>query len=97
MKENQNELFPIFLKLEQFNVLIIGGGKVALEKLLALKNNSPATRIKIVGTVIDPSVKEFTAKNAGITAEERAYSKEDILNADIVIAAVNNIETAKKI
>ena len=32
-----NKLFPIFLKLESINILVVGGGKVALEKMSAIK------------------------------------------------------------
>ncbi|MFT5883934.1 MAG: precorrin-2 dehydrogenase/sirohydrochlorin ferrochelatase, partial [Arcticibacterium sp.] len=38
-----NNLFPIFLKLEQMNLLIVGGGYVGLEKLEAVLKNSPKT------------------------------------------------------
>jgi precorrin-2 dehydrogenase / sirohydrochlorin ferrochelatase len=31
--EERNELYPVFLKLHQLNVLIVGGGNVGLEKL----------------------------------------------------------------
>ena len=44
-----NTLFPIFLKLEKFRVLIVGGGYVGLEKIRAVLNNSPQTRITLVG------------------------------------------------
>ena len=33
MTINSNTLFPIFLKLSKLNILIIGGGNVAAEKL----------------------------------------------------------------
>jgi precorrin-2 dehydrogenase/sirohydrochlorin ferrochelatase len=29
----RNELYPVFLKLNNLNVLIVGGGNVGLEKL----------------------------------------------------------------
>ena len=44
----KNTLFPIFLKLETFSLLIVGGRYVGLEKLEAVLANSPATKIKIV-------------------------------------------------
>ncbi|HVG11650.1 MAG TPA: NAD(P)-dependent oxidoreductase, partial [Flavisolibacter sp.] len=43
-----NVLFPVFLKLEQLNVLLVGGGYVALEKLTAMLHHSPATKVRIV-------------------------------------------------
>lgn len=45
-----NNLFPVFLKLEKFRVLIVGGGKVGMEKVSAVLNNSPSTHITLVAT-----------------------------------------------
>ena len=50
--EAGNNLFPVFLKLEQLQLLIIGGGNVALEKLQAVIQNSPATSIRLVSLTI---------------------------------------------
>ena len=36
-----NTLYPIFLKLNQLSVLIIGGGEVGLEKATFMLKNSP--------------------------------------------------------
>ena len=44
-----NRLFPIFLKLEKFVVLIVGGGLVGLEKLSAILRNSPDTAVTLIG------------------------------------------------
>ncbi|MCC6690722.1 MAG: NAD(P)-dependent oxidoreductase, partial [Bacteroidia bacterium] len=35
-----NDLFPVFIKLEKFHVLIIGGGPIGFEKITAVLNNS---------------------------------------------------------
>ena len=43
-----NNLFPVFFKLEQLNLLIVGGGFVGFEKLTAVLTNSPKTNVKIV-------------------------------------------------
>jgi len=37
----QNELYPIFLKVAELEVLIVGGGNVGLEKLSFLLKSSP--------------------------------------------------------
>ncbi|MBK9256229.1 MAG: Ig-like domain-containing protein [Saprospiraceae bacterium] len=48
-----NHLFPVFLKLEQMHLLLIGGGAVALEKLHSIIQNSPATKVKIVAKSVN--------------------------------------------
>ena len=47
-----NYLFPIFLKLEQLSLLIVGGGYVGNEKLNAVLQNSPKATITLVATAI---------------------------------------------
>ena len=95
--EQGNNLFPVFLKLEQLRLLIIGGGKVALEKLHAVLQNSPATKITMVAI-------EFTgpARNAAIHCDnveliERAYESSDLDDADVIIIAVDDAFTSEQI
>ena len=45
---DKNRLFPVFLKLEELEVLLVGGGKVGLEKLTAILQNAPASSVTIV-------------------------------------------------
>ena len=59
--ENSNTLFPIFMKLEQMKVLLVGAGNVALEKLKAIKQNAPKTRICVVANEISQHFAEFAA------------------------------------
>src|SRR4051812_22880799 len=54
-----NKLFPVFLKLEQLHVLLIGAGNVGLEKLQALMNNAPATKIRVVAKDVADSFAAF--------------------------------------
>ncbi|MES2005426.1 MAG: TSUP family transporter [Bacteroidota bacterium] len=94
----QNHLFPVFLKLETLSVLLVGGGNVALEKLQALLGNAPATRIHIVAITIDERIKTIAASEANnITLKQKAYTPEDLLNAQIVVVAVNDIPLSEKI
>ena len=95
--ETGNKLFPVFLKMETLKLLIIGGGKVALEKLLAVIQNSPATSIHLVGKTVDNSIYEAANNIANIVIEERDYTVKDIEDADIIIAAVNDISTSEQI
>ncbi len=92
-----NRLFPVFLKLENLAVLIIGGGNVALEKLKAVLNNSPDTKIQLVSIQINDAVRKIAEGNFNIELNERPYEIDDFDNADIVIAAVNDIAVSEQI
>ena len=94
---NCNNLFPVFLKLEELSLLIIGGGNVALEKLNAVLNNSPQTKIKIVAIEISNAIKKVAADRETIQLFERPYSIYDIEEADLLIAAVNDLQTSAQI
>ncbi len=95
--DHGNNLFPVFLKLETLRLLIIGGGNVALEKLMAVTENSPATVIHLVSITIHDKIYEIAKDLSNITIDERPYALSDLEEADIVIAAVNNFETSEQI
>lgn len=40
----KNQLYPVFLKLEQLNILLVGAGNVGLEKLHSLYRILPRQR-----------------------------------------------------
>jgi uncharacterized protein len=94
---HDNSLFPVFLKLENLSLLIIGGGNVAFEKLKAVLNNSPATKIRIVSTHINDEIKQIAEGKSNIKLTERPYKIWDIEEADVIIAAVNDYETSARI
>jgi siroheme synthase-like protein len=85
-----NTLFPVFIKLEQLRLLIVGGGKVGLEKLQAVLQNSPATQVTVVAPDISQSVRELAARHPNILLLERPYHRCDLENADIAIVAVGD-------
>jgi uncharacterized protein len=89
LKDDGNRLFPVFLKLEHLSVLIVGGGYVGNEKLTAVLQNSPGTRVRLVATHISDTVREFS-KEYTVELIERPYEPADIDKADIIIAALND-------
>lgn len=97
MDSDSNNLFPVFLKLEELSLLIIGGGNIALEKLNSVLSNSPLTRVKLVGIEISEAIRKIAEERKTIELHERAYSMEDIEEADLIIAAVNSFETSAQI
>ena len=76
--ETQNKLFPVFLKLENFRVLIVGGGKVGIEKVTAIINNSPATKITLVATHVSEEIKAFQATYTNIIIHLRSFIETDL-------------------
>ncbi|PWT72699.1 MAG: ABC transporter permease [Bacteroidetes bacterium] len=95
--ENENNLFPIFLKLENLRLLIVGGGHVGWEKLHAVLQNAPSTSIKLVAIEISDEIRSLAAKASNIELFERPYQSSDMADADIVIVAVNKKEISEYI
>jgi siroheme synthase-like protein len=85
-----NQLFPVFLKLNQLHTVIIGAGPVGLEKLTAVLAQSEHARITIIAEVICDEVSQLAAELAQISLFKKSYAAEDLVYADLVIAATNN-------
>jgi len=90
-----NKLFPVFLKLEQLKVLLVGGGNVALEKLTAIINNSPEATVHVVAKEVFPQFAEAASALKNITITVAEYAPHYLDDCDIVIAAVNDIPLSK--
>jgi len=90
-----NKLFPVFLKLEEMRLLLVGGGNVGLEKLNAVVHNSPDTIIKLVASSISEEIKNLAEQYPNLELIERPYQSEDLEDVDIVIVAVNDRETSQ--
>jgi len=90
MKTPENKLFPVFLKLEKFKVLIVGGGKAGLEKLNAILQNSPATQITLVASEVSSSITELGFKYPNLSIYPRPFHSNDLDGKNFVIVAVND-------
>ena len=96
MLENKNELYPVFLKVSQLNVLIIGGGNVALEKLSFLLKSSPNANVALIALDFSPEIVNLANKH-NIVKMMRPYSSNILHKQHIVIAATNDKEINKQI
>lgn len=92
MKQAGNTLFPIFVKLDQLDTLVVGGGNVGLEKLEALLRNSPEARVTMVADRYLPEVKALAATNPRINLLHRRFEMPDLDGRDLVICATDNPE-----
>ena len=97
MNEIKNNLFPIFLKLEELRLLIIGAGEIGYEKLQTVLANSPNTRIRIVANYFKPEVEELSFQYPNIQLIYADYKPVYLEQCDLIIAAVNDIELAEQI
>ena len=87
-----NQLFPIFVKLNQIHTLLVGGGKVALEKFQALVSNEEALNLTIVAKEIIPVFEELLTEYPHVKLYIRPFESNDLINTQLVIAATNNAE-----
>jgi len=58
----RNNLYPIFLKTANLQILIIGGGNVAEEKLTFLTKSSPDAQVTMVSPMFREGTLELAAK-----------------------------------
>lgn len=91
-QEHKNQLYPIFLKLDQLETLVVGAGNVGLEKLQSLLSNSPEARITIVAPEIKDEVKQLVSEHPSCTLAQRAFEETDLHNKDLIILATKNRE-----
>ena len=87
-----NLLFPVFLKLENLQVLLVGGGKVGLEKLTAILQNAPKTAVTVVSLEFKEELRELAEQYPAVTLLQKPFSVADLDNKDLAIVAVNDKE-----
>ncbi len=95
--KEQNNLFPVFLKLEQMQVLLVGGGNVGLEKLTALLQNSPKVTVRVVALQFSAGVLQLALDNQNVALIGKLFSPEDVASADVVLVAVNDRQASREI
>lgn len=94
---NKNTLYPIFLKLEELDLLLVGAGNVGLEKLQSVLSNSPATKITIIAPDIKDEVRELLQKHPSCNLVQRLFEESDLNNKDLIVLATDDKELHKRI
>jgi precorrin-2 dehydrogenase/sirohydrochlorin ferrochelatase len=79
-------LFPIFVKLKSRLVVVIGGGKVAEEKIPALL--SAGARLRLIAPTITPQIAEWV-RFGKIQWQQKEFEPGDLQGAFLVIAATS--------
>ncbi|MEQ8684963.1 MAG: bifunctional precorrin-2 dehydrogenase/sirohydrochlorin ferrochelatase [Imperialibacter sp.] len=94
---SQNTLFPVFLKLENFNTLLVGGGNVGFEKLTALLVNNPLANVTVVADRYLEETEKLAKSSPNVVLTYRKFEFDDLNNKQLVILATDNFELHKEI
>lgn len=86
----QNKLYPIFLKMDNFQTLLVGGGSVGLEKLRFILKSSPSANVHIVSETISEEIKHLIIDFPQVTYQLKSFESQDIEGKSLVIAATSN-------
>src|SRR5215218_6843687 len=90
MEPERNNLFPIFLKLDQLETLIVGGGNVGLEKVSGLLKSSPGVKVTIVADRFHPEVTQISKDFSNVRLIERKFRNRDLQGKDLLILATDD-------
>ncbi len=85
-----NHLYPIFLKVHQLNVLLVGGGFVGTEKLEFLLKSSPKAQVTAVSLEFNKDFLSLASQFENVTLIEDQYHEKYLGGKHIVIAATND-------
>ena len=73
--EERNELYPVFLKLHQLNVLIVGGGNVGLEKLSFMLKSSPNANVEVVAPRFLPELEALVTQHPSVKLTPKKFNR----------------------
>lgn len=92
-----NQLFPIFLKIHQLDILIVGGGHVGLEKLQALLKNDPEAKVTLIASQIKEEIVQLAKEYPSVVLVERAFEPQDLEGRELLVLATDIRETNAEI
>lgn len=85
-----NQLYPVFLKPENLQFLIIGGGEVGEEKLTNLLKSSPQAKVRLVAIEIKAEIYELAQNHPNVTLILSAFDPEmHLTGIDIAIVGTS--------
>lgn len=93
----RNELYPVFLKLQQLNVLIVGGGNVGLEKLSFMLKSSPNANVEVVAPLFLPELEALAEKHPSVQLTQKKFKKKMLKKRHLVIACTDDLKVNKRV
>lgn len=95
--EERNELYPIFLKLHNLSVLIVGGGNVGLEKLSFLLKSSPNAKVEVVAPRFIDELVTLAEKHPAVKLTNKKFKKKMLKKRNMVIACTDDLKVNKRV
>ncbi|MGX1931284.1 precorrin-2 dehydrogenase/sirohydrochlorin ferrochelatase family protein [Flagellimonas sp. 2504JD4-2] len=92
----RNELYPIFLKATNLNILIVGGGNVGLEKLSFLLKSSPNAKVQMVAPEFLKDTLELADKHT-VEITRAVYHKKYLKGKHMVVACTDKVEVNEQV
>lgn len=89
MKNKTYGYFPMFTDISKKKILVIGGGKIAGRRVHTLLDF--AENITVVAPDICEEIEKLAAENR-IILNRKTYEREDLYDADLVVAATDKPE-----
>ncbi len=87
-----NQLFPVFLKLNELHTLLVGAGNVGFEKLGAILNNSTEARVTIIAERVSDEVYTLAEYFPKVSIFKKSFTEDDLKDVNIVVVATGNDE-----
>jgi siroheme synthase-like protein len=95
--DKKNQLYPVFLKLDQLELLLVGGGNIGLEKLHSLLANSPGAKVSIVAPEVKDEIKKLVLRHPSCKIIQREFDYDDLNDKDLIILATDNRQLHEEI
>lgn len=84
----QNKFFPLFVSLSGKKIVVVGGGKIATRRIQTLLPFCDG--ITVIAPEITEELKPLAEEGSVLHWHKKAYEREDILDADLVLACTDS-------
>ncbi|MFK5972398.1 MAG: bifunctional precorrin-2 dehydrogenase/sirohydrochlorin ferrochelatase [Flavobacteriaceae bacterium] len=92
----KNDLYPVFLKVSQLHILIVGGGSVALEKLSFLLKSSPNAQVEMISLAFHENTIALAEKHR-VHMKISTYKESHLDGRHMVIATTDDVQVNKQV
>ena len=92
----KNNLYPVFLKLANLRVLVVGGGFVAEEKLHFLIKSSPDAKVTLLSPMVREATQELAKSIDAVIIIDR-YNKRYLKGYQLVIATTDDPQVNEQV